>query len=73
VAKVRGEPKAADPEGVVTQLPWYSKGFMVLAKNVKEGQVSLWEARSSIELVDIMLWPIMRANRGKPKLPLSGN
>ena len=64
MAKQRGEPQEADVEAAVGQLPWYSQGFMRLAKNLKEGHVSTWEARSAVELVDILLWPVMRASGG---------
>lgn len=67
-AKSRGDPQAIDPEALVSAQPWFEDGlgYNKLAKNVRQGNVSIWEPRSTIELVDILLWPLVKASKGAP-------
>ena len=46
--------------------PWFEDGlgYNKLAKMVRQGNVSIWELRSTIELVDILLWPYVKASKG---------
>ena len=48
--------------------PWFEDGlgYNKLAKNVRQGNVSIWELRSTIELVDILLWPLVKGSKGAP-------
>lgn len=65
-SKCRGDPQPLHPEPLVTAQPWFEdgSGFARLAKNVRQGHVNIWELRSVIELVDILLWPYVKASKG---------
>ena len=48
-----------NPAGVVADLKWYGKGkgYMLLAKQLRDGQLEFWEIRCIIDLMDLLLWP----------------
>lgn len=71
-SKCRGEPKPIDPEALVNAQNWFEDGlgYTALAKDVRLGLVNIWELRSTIELVDILLWPAVKASKGMKQLCL---
>ena len=64
--KARGAPQPVDPAEVVHAQGWFEggDGFLRLAKNVRTGALSIWELRSAIELVDVLLWPHVKEVKG---------
>ena len=70
-AKSRGDPQMLHPETLVTAQPWFEdgNGYTRLAKNVRLGNVSIWELRSVIELVDLLLWPHIKDSKGLAQKP----
>ena len=65
-SKARGAPQPVDPAEVVHAQGWFEggDGFLRLAKNVRTGVLSIWELRSAIELVDVILWPYVKEVKG---------
>lgn len=67
VNRSRGDPEPMHPEALVAAQPWFEDGagYNRLAKNVRLKNVDVWELRSVIELVDILLWPYVKQCKGK--------